>query len=524
MTPSPADNPFDEALKLHRAGRLDAAEAMYRKVLEAQPGHFNSLRLLGVIESQRGNHAAAVRLIEAALTRNPNAAEGFNSLGNALRKLKRLDEAVTSFDRAISLKPAYAKAYNNRGGAFHELKRLDEAVASYDQAIALDPDFADALKNRGDALQELRRLEEAVASYDHAVALRPDFAEALNNCGSALHELKRLHEALRTYDRAIALKPGFANAYVNRGMTRLLLGRLQDGWEDLEWRWKANGLPGRHPAVDAPIWQGEALGGLRIAIWAEQGLGDVIQSVRYLPLLMQRGAKVVFLAPETLVRVLRPLSSVVEVVDSMKGAAPFDFQCALMSVPLRFGTNLHSVPSTVPYLSAEKDLADRWTKHLGGHGFKIGIAWQGNPDRRLDRGRSIPLAEFVPLARVPGVRLISLQKKHGLGQLAGLPADANVEILPDGFDSGPDAFIDTAAVMAGLDLIITSDTSIAHLAGALGRPTWLALKHVPEWRWLIDREDCPWYPAMRLFRQETEGDWKSVFSKIEKALRDPRLD
>jgi tetratricopeptide (TPR) repeat protein len=552
MTPSPAEQPFEEAVKLHRAGHLDAAEKIYRKVLEAQPDEFNSLRLLGVIEHQRGNYAAAVRQIEAALAANPNVAEAFNSLGNALGKLKRLDEAVVNFDRAIALKPAYAKAFYNRGGALHELKRLNEAVASYDQAIALNPSYAaaynnrgnalkemmrleealvsydqaialnpgfvDALKNRGVVLQELWRLEEAVVSYDQAIALRSDYADAFNNRGSALHELLRLDQALTNYDRAIALRPGFANAHVNRGMTRLLIGRLQEGWEDLEWRWIANGLPSKHAAIDAQIWQGQNLAERRLVICAEQGLGDVIQFARYLPLLVERGAKATFLVPAKLVRLLRPLSSEIAVVGSLEGAAPFDFQCPLMSVPLRYGTTLTLIPRSVPYLSADTDLAARWAKRLGGQGFKIGIAWQGNPGRRLDWGRSIPLTEFVPLARLPGVRLISLQKKHGLDQRASLPAGAKVEILSDGLDGGPDAFIDTAAVMANLDLIITSDTSIAHLAGALGRPTWVALKHIPDWRWLLEREDCPWYPTMRLFRQQTPGGWKSVFLRIRKEL------
>jgi tetratricopeptide (TPR) repeat protein len=554
MRPSPVAQSFEEAKKLHRAGRLDAAEKIYRKVLEAQPDEFNSLRLLGVIEHQRGNYTAAVRQIEAALAANPNFAEAFNSLGIAVGKLKRLDEAVVNFDRAIALNPAYAKAFYNRGGALHELKRFNEAVASYDQAIALNPAyaaaynnrgnalkelmrqeealasynqaialnprFADAFKNRGAVLQELWRLEEAVVSYDQAIAFKPDYAAAFNNRGSALHELLRLDQALANYDRAIALRPDFANAHVNRGMTRLLIGRLQEGWEDLEWRWRCNGLPCKHTAIDAEIWQGQPLAGRRLVIFAEQGLGDAIQFSRYLPLLVDRGAMVTFLVPAKLVRLLRQLSPEIAVVGTLKNAARFDFQYPLMSVPLHYGTTMTSIPRSVPYLSADTDSVARWAKRLGSQDLKIGIAWQGNPDRRLDWGRSIPLAEFVPLARLPNVRLISLQKKHGLDQCANLPAGVKMEILSDELDSGPDAFMDTAAVMGNLDLIITSDTSIAHLAGALGRPTWVALKRVPDWRWLLERADCPWYPTMRLFRQQMPGDWKSVFLRIKKELHE----
>lgn len=519
MTSIPADRPFEPALELHRAGDHDAAATLYRQVLEAQPDHADSLRLLGVIECQRGNHAAAVLLLQAALKVDPGSAKSLNRLGNAFRKLRRLEDAIASFDCAIALNPAYAKAFNNRGNTFTEMRRFPEALASYDNAIANDPCFADALKNRGDVLQRLRRLEEAVASYDHAVALLPDFAEALNNCGCALHELNRLDEALARFDRAISLKPDFANAYVNRGMTTLLSGKLQRGWTDLEWRWKANSVAGKFPAVDASLWRGESLAGRRILVWPEQGLGDVIQFVRYLTLIAQRGAEVVFLAPAKLARLLGRHSQGVEVVDSLEGLAPFDFQCALMSVPLRYSTDLPTVPAAIPYLRPEKELVDRWAMHLRNDGFRIGIVWQGNPNRSLDLGRSIPLVEFVPLARIPGVRLISLQKAHGLDQLTGLPADSNVELLPDDFDGGPDAFIDTAAVMANLDLIISSDTSVAHLAGALGRPAWIALRHVPEWRWLTSRSDSPWYPTMQLFRQTGQGNWKTVFDEIGIALR-----
>jgi hypothetical protein len=226
---------------------------------------------------------------------------------------------------------------------------------------------------------------------------------------------------------------------------------------------------------------------------------------------------VTFFAPAKLIRLLRPLTPQIFLADSVVGLPHFDFRCAVMSLPYRFGTEVSSIPNEVPYLSAEKDLVAYWKNKIGEVGFKIGIAWQGQPQGALD-SRRFALAEIAPLSRLPGVRLISVQKHDGLDQLASLPADIKVETLGD-FDSGPDGFIDTAAVMENLDLIVTSDTSIAHLAGALARPTWVALKHVPEWRSLLDRDDTPWYPTMRLFRQETDGDWTAVFAKMEQELR-----
>src|SRR5262249_13118482 len=437
----------------------------------------------------------------------------------ALRELKYLDEALASYDQAIALKPDYAAAFNNRGIALRELKRLDEALASYDPAIALKPDYAEAFNNRGIALRELKRLDEALASYDQAIALKPDYAEAFINRGSILLELKRLDEAPGSHDQAIALKPEYADGLKNRALCRLSAGRYEEGWKDYEWRWEAKEFLSKRPKINTLQWRGEALQGRSLLVFAEQGLGDVIQFVRYLPLLVEREANVTFLAPAKLIRLLRPLTTKMEVMDAIRENATYDLQCALMSLPHQFNTDLSSIPNKVPYLAAEEELVARWKTRIGEHGFKIGIAWQGNPQAPIDRGRSIPLAEFVPLSGLPGVRLISLQKHHGLDQLAHLPADCKIETLGDDFDNGPDAFVDTAAVMENLDLIITSDTSIAHLAGALGRPTWVALKHLPDWRWMLDRDDSPWYPTMRLFRQSARDDWSSVFTAIERELR-----
>jgi tetratricopeptide (TPR) repeat protein len=456
-------------------------------------------------------------LIDQAIARDPGDADAFARRGTALHKLGRLSEAVTSFDQAIVLRPEHPSAFHGRGHVFRDMNRLKDALASYDRAAAFHPNRAEIWKDRGTALLQLFRLEEAVASFDRAIALKPNFAQAFNNRGTALHYLKRLDDAVASFDRAIEISPGFANAIFNRGLSRLLGGNLREGWADYEWRWKAKKFPGI-PASDCRVWQGEDLARRSIVIHAlEQGLGDVVQFARYLPFLVRRNAKVTLLAPAKLIRLLRPTLTGIEAVASIDDNRFFDFHCALMSLPSVFGIDLSSIPKEVPYIEAEKDLANQWKKQLGDHGFKIGIGWQIGVGQ--DSRRSIPLAEFVRLFRVPNVRLISLQKEHGLDQLADLPAGVNLENLGGKFDSGPDAFIDTAAVMANLDLIITADISIAHVAGALGRPTWVALKYVPDWRWLLDREDCPWYRTLRLFRQKTDGDWTSVFARIEQELR-----
>jgi tetratricopeptide (TPR) repeat protein len=473
---------FENAVKLHQAGRLDEAQQIYRQILAAQPDQFDSLHMLGVIDLQRGKHAEALRKIDAALELNPD----------------------------------YAEAVAHRGVAVQRLGRLDEALASYDEAIRLDPHHAGAHNNRGNVLMELRRLNEALASYDKALALKPHHAGGFHNRGTALRELNRFDEALASYDKAIALKPDYAEAFNSRGMLKLLRGRWSDGWVDYEWRGKMEHKR-RSPKIKAQDWREEDLAGCSLAVYAEMHFGDSIQFARYLPLLSRRGAEVTFFAPAKLIRLFRTLTPQISLANAIDGRSHFDFRCAVMSLPYRFGTEVLSIPNEVPYLSAEKDLVGYWKNKIGEAGFKIGIAWQGLSQGALDR-RRFALAEIAPLAQLPGVRFISVQKHDGLEQLDGLPAGTKVETLGD-FDSGPDAFIDTAAVMENLDLIITSDTSIAHLAGALGRPTWVALVYIPEWRWLLDRDDSPWYPTMRLFRQETDGDWKSVFAKMERELR-----
>ena len=581
-------DPLQRAMALHRAGNLVEAEQLYKAILNGQQDHPAALHMLGVLEFQRGRSANAIRLIDEALVIrpdyaqalidrgsilcaldrqqeglgcydqalairpghvdalcnrgyalqlldrqeealasydqalaiNPNAAEALNNRGNVLYALKRLPEALESYDRALAVKPDYAEALNNRGTVLNALEQRQRALESYDRALAVKPDYAEALNNRGNVLLALKRLPEALESCDRALALKRDYVDALFNRGNVLAELKRVEEAVASYDQVLALNPNYWNARNNRTNCRLLLGRFKEGWKDYEGRRE---IAGSKPNSEFVTWQGEDLSGRHLLVFAEQGLGDTIQFCRYLPLLVQRGCRVSFLTPARLVRLLQPSVRPVEIVSELKNIPGIEFQVRLMSLPYKFNTDLSSIPNKVPYLKAEPQLEARWRARIGSQRFNIGIAWQGNPDG--DQDRNIPLEEFVPLTRIPGVRLICLQKLMslpkgaGLDQLARLSQDGTIEILGNDFDNGPDAFIDTAAVMNGLDLIIASDTSIVHLAGALGRPAWVALKHVPEWRWLLDREDSPWYPTLRLFRQPQPGNWRPVFLNIERELR-----
>jgi tetratricopeptide (TPR) repeat protein len=496
--PQEALQSFNRAIGLKR----DFAEA------------YNS-RGLALKDLKRPNDA--LQNFSAAIALKPDLTEAHVCRGSILRNLKRFAEAVESYDRAIRLNPDDAAVHRNRGNALRNARRPDEALQSFDRAIALKPHFAEAYSDRGNALGDLGRMEDALQSLDKAIAQQPDLAEAHSNRGNLLKGLKRLDEALQGFDEAIALKPDFAEAYWNKSLCALAMGNLEDGWRLYEWR-KTKADPVAFRDYPQPAWSGEEnIAGKTLFIYAEQGLGDTIQFCRYATRAEAGGARVILAVQESLMRLLRALGPGIEIVALHTASAAFDTHVALLSMPRAFRTGPDSIPARVPYLRAEPAKVSDWRDRIGEHGFKVGICWQGNKGVVADSGRSFAVRHLEAIARLPGIRVISLQKNDGLEQLQDLPAGMTVETL-DGFDAGPDAFIDAAAVMESLDLVITADTVIAHLAGALGRPVWVALQHVPDWRWLLDRSDSPWYPTMKLFRQTKRGDWSGVFLAMEAEL------
>ena len=544
---------FDEALALHQAGRLAEAESLYSRILAVEPRHADVLHLLGVIAHQSSRNLAAAELIGAAIAIEGRSPAYHANLGIVLQALGRLDEAVAAYGAALGLKPDYAEAHYNLGNAWKDLGRLEAAVDAYEAAARFSPDYAPARYNLGFVLTGLGRLNEAVAAYRAAVrvkpdyaeahsnlgavlkslgrpeeacialrmalALKPDYAEAASNLGAALKDLGRFEEAIAACDVAVALRPDYAEAHYNGSFPHFLLGDLAAGWPKFEWRWLGGNHRMKPRRFASPQWRGEDIEGRTILLHAEQGLGDTIQFCRYAPLVAARGAQVILEAPHRLLRLLSGLQDVDRLAAAGDPLPDFDFHCPLMSLPGVFETALDTIPAPIPYLAAEDKAVERWRGRIGPEGFKIGIVWQGNPALHVDQGRSAPLAGFAPLAAIPGVRLIGLQKGPGVEQLNDLPPGMRVETLGPDFDDGPDAFVDSAAVMMNLDLVVTVCTSAAHPAGALGRPTWLALKAVPHWVWMMDREDTPWYPTMRLFRQTERGDWAGVFRRMETELR-----
>jgi tetratricopeptide (TPR) repeat protein len=496
----------------------EAAVESYDQAIELQPDfaevHFNRGNALLALR----RHAEADASYASAIALQPDYAAAHVNRGNALKDLKRYDEAIASYDRAIALRPDLADTHFNRGNALQDQRRFEAAVASYDQAIALRPDHATAYGERGNALAALMRLEDALASYDQAIALRPELAQVHGNRGLTLHNLRRHEDAIASYRKAIELCPDLAEAHWNLSLSHLAAGNYEPGWELFEWRWKAGlaragrGLPGAAWLGDSPI------AGKTILVHAEQGYGDTLQFCRYVPMLAE-SARVVLDVPSRLVRLLSGLPGVAGIVASGDALPPFDAWIPMLSLPLVFRTTLATIPVAIPYLYADPERSAFWRRRLAAFpGRKVGLVWAGSPrhgdpaSNAIDQRRSITPRHYAPLGAIPGLCLISLQKGDAAARTSeGITLHDWTEELDD--------FADTAALVEALDLVISVDTAVAHLAGALAKPVWVLNRFDQCWRWLRDRDDSPWYPTARLFRQRSQGDWAGVMRDVVEALR-----
>jgi tetratricopeptide (TPR) repeat protein len=505
--------------------RFEEALASYDRAIALKPdyaeAHSNRADALNALERFDEALTASAR----ALALRPDFAEAYVNRGNALHKLRRFEAALASHDHALRLRPDYAQAYSNRGNTLHEIKCFEEALASYDRALALKPDYAEAHSNRGNALQELKRFDEAVASYDRALALRGDLAEAHSNRGNALKEMARFDDALASFDRAIAVRPDFADAHFNEAMCRLLIGDFECGWKKNEWRWGTEQLKNGKRSFSQPLWLGsDAIAGKTILLHAEQGLGDTIQFGRYAPLVAARGARVILEVQRPLHELMRTVSDAVQVVAAGDPLPDFDFHCPMLSLPLAFATRLETIPSTIPYLAAPEGKRREWRDRLGSREKRrIGLVWAGNPRKelpganRIDGQRSIAFDLLAPLFRLTACEFFSLQK--GDDAVRQLRDSEWRQVIIDHTDDLHD-FSDTAALIGNLDVVVSVDTSVAHLAGALGKPFWLLNRYNTCWRWLLDRDDSPWYPTARLFRQDATRAWEPVVARVAAALSD----
>ena len=511
---SEAEAHYAAACRLWDAGLRGDAIARLDTALRLNPESPDALGMGGYMLGEMGKPEAALRFYGRALALDPRLALAYSNAGKLLVGLGRPAEALEAFEAATALKPADADAWNGRAGALRELGRLEESVTAARRALALKPDFAEGAINLGNAFLKLDRMEEALEAYRRARAARPDYAPALCGEALALRNLGHYGEALAAFEAAEAL--GSGEAVAGKGCLLLTLGDFERGFEGYEARWLTGKSLTEALGTRYPTWAGPGKGQDRVLVLNDHGLGDTIQFVRYLPRMAAAGVEATFVCPSKLHRLLKATmpSRLVEAPPD----EPFDAQIAVSSLPRAFHTRLDTVPADVPYLAAEPALSERWAARIGAAGYKIGVAWQGNPNPEADMARSFRLAELAPLTRIPNTRLMSLQTGFGVEQLG--EAKFQVESLGADFDAGPDAFLDAAAVMAHVDLVVTCDTSIAHLAGALGRPVWVALKKDAEWRWLREREDSPWYPTMRLFHQTTPGNWDNVARRVVAALRE----
>jgi Tfp pilus assembly protein PilF len=488
---------FRQGQQFHRTGRLAEAEQIYRQVIAAMPRHADALHALGALALQSGRPAVADTLLGQAINLKP-AADFQLTRANALLALRRPNDAADLARLVLRARPQSAEAHQVLGHALSDGGQPEPAIDAYRTALRLKPALPDIRNNLGMALRQANRLEEA----EHELRQAPPEPESLVNLSSVQKERGAFAEAEATLRQALRIAPDNPVLRYNWSLLMLLLGRTAEAWDGWEQRFRAGAIQVR--TFTQPQWGGDPLGNRRLLVHTEQGLGDVIQFARYLPGLQ---GNVVFEAPPRLLRLLSSNPALPPMIPAGATLPAFDVVIPLLSLPAR--TKVPAIEP--PYLFAEPDRVAAWRDRLGPHGFRIGINWQGYAGRFEDKGRSFPLAQFRGLA-LDGVRLISLQK--GDNQIADFP----LETL-DGLDAGPDGFLDTAAIMANLDLVITSDTSVAHLAGALGRPVWVALRRVPDWRWMLDRPDSSWYPTMRLFRQTTDGDWPPVFAAMARALR-----
>lgn len=514
--PSDVHAHYNRGVALGQLGRHEEALACYESALALQPGHVDAHFNRGVSLDRLERRAEALASYERVIGLQPGYAEAHNNRGVALASLGRVREAVDSYDRAIALRPGYASAYNNRGSALRALGRLAEAVESYGRALELRPDYPEAQCNLAIVLLDVDRPAEAFACCERVLALRPDHAEAWYNAGNALRELHRYAEAAERFERAIALRPDHGSAHWNLADCRLIQGDFARGWEQYARRGKPPGPAPAQREFAAPLWQGtQPLDGRTILLHPEMGMGDTLLFCRYAKKVAALGARVLLEAQAPLLPLLRGLEGPTEVLAAGTLLPPFDFHCPLMSLPCAFRSDLRSIPAEVPYLRSDPVRVAAWRERIGPAAGqpRIGVAWSGSGAIRNDK-RSMLLPDLLPL--VGGwAEWVSLQKEL---------SEADAELIATRADIrhfGPELadFADTAALVELVDLVVTIDTSVANLAGAMGKPVWIMLPFAPhDWRWLLDREDSPWYPTARLFRQSSPGDWRGVVQRVGEEL------
>ncbi len=514
----PLGEALEQAERLRAENRLVEAEALCHSVLQAEADQPQAEHLLGLIAHQKGKLGEAIEHVQRAVKLAPRTALFHANLGEMLRLAGRPKLAVDAARRALAIEPAMPMALSNLGIALYELKDFEGAILAQRKAIAAKGDFVEAHSNLGNAFYALRRYAEAIAAYRRALELNPNYADAWANLGTTLHHAGDIVEAAYALRRAIALAPAHANAHSGLGILLLMRGDLGEGWDEYEWRLRSSERKG--PRFPERPWEGENLARKHIYVQAEQGFGDSIQFARYLPILTARGAKVTLRVHQQLVSLLRESLPGIAVLGDRGTPETYDCDTILLSLPRLLKTRLETIPADVPYLRLPPEAVARWQKRLAPMaGFKVGIVWAGNPEHVNDHRRSLDLRLLAPLVAMPGVSFVSLQVGPRAADLRKLNRSKKQKPTIEDLSLALTDFVETAAAAAALDLVIAVDTSVAHLVGALGRPVWLLLPWVTDWRWMLDRDDNPWYPTMRLFRQRKSEDWRQVIARVADELK-----
>jgi tetratricopeptide (TPR) repeat protein len=506
---------LQEGVGHHQAGRLSEAEQCYQQILVRQPGHVDAVQLLGVIAHQAGRHDLAIDWIGRAITLNPNVPAFHNNLGEAHRAAGNLDQAATCYRRAIALERTSPDARANLIRALMQQQNQAEALAEIWSAFDLGQDVVQILIDIIVGLTGEFKFDQAMALARAAMAKRPQDARLLVVLGNTLHAAGQLDESLTAYHQALEILPESGEAHWNKALVLLTRGDYLSGWKEYEWRWRCANFPYKRQDFGKPFWDGSDLRDKTVLLDSEGGFGDIIQFVRYARLLAERGGRVVLGCPPELKELLKSVAGVDQIVTRGETLPPLDFQLPLLTCPLRFGTTLETIPSPGSYIAASPQRVALFTERFSGQGsgLQVGLVWCG---RNMPYpNRSCPLSQCAPLFEIPGIQFHSLQRDDGRAELAS--ALANWRIVDHG-DALKD-FSDTAAVIAHLDLVITIDSAVAHLAGAMGKPVWVMVPHSPDWRWMMERDDCAWYPTMKLYRQAGPNQWSAVTTRVAAALR-----
>jgi tetratricopeptide (TPR) repeat protein len=513
---------FNSGWLQHQKGKLPEAKAIYEKVLAKHPAHSKALHLLGIIALDSSNPSLAIDLITRSIESHPDNAAAYASLGKALNAISQPDEAINCYNTAISLRPNFAEVYYNKANLLQFLNRLDEAVISYDLAIEHHPQNAGAYYNKGHALFKLGRLQDAIDSYDSAISLKNDHSDAYLGRGLALFGLNQIDDAIDSYNSAINLNPKCAEAFWNKSIALLITGNYLEGWQNYEWRWKLKDFKSQKRNFTQPTWLGkECLRNQTILLYAEQGLGDIIQFSRFTQKIKEMGAIVLLESPKELINLFKTLKGVDQLIKFGTPLPAFDYQCPLMSLPLALNLTIDNIPFSEGYLSSDYQILNKWNLLLGPKVKpRLGIAWSGNKDHKNDRARSLKLSEIISYLPQE-FECISLQKEiREYDNIIFEQSDIKQ------YSEYLENFSDTASLCELMDVIISVDTSVAHLAGALGKRTCVLLPFQGDWRWLFDCQkiDSPWYKSLKLYRQDQKKEWPTVLTVLKHDLQSLAID